>query len=146
MKPKQYVPTEFLMDALQAHENYSDFLKANEDVLGQEDFKIAIRLRMFETGREISEIFKAAHLRPSYAYQILNGQRQPTRDKIIQFAFGMALDLDATNLLLSSATKQPLYAKRKRDAVIIFSLLHNQSIEVVNDNLVAQGFEALYKD
>ncbi len=146
MKPKQYVPTETLMDALKAHENYVDFLRENESVLGLDDFKIAIRLRMFETGKELGDIFKAAHLKTSYAYQILNGQRQPTRDKILQFAFGMSLNIEKTNQLLSCATKQPLYAKRKRDAAIIFAILHSQSIETLNEHLILQGFEPLYTD
>lgn len=146
MKQKTYVPTQHLVEALQAHDSFAEFLKENQEGLGQEDFKIHIRLRMFECGLELAEIFNRAHLKPSYAYQILNGQRRPTRDKIIQFAFGMGLGLDAANQLLSSATKQTLYAKRTRDAAIMHALIHGQSIESLNQHLKSQALEPLYAE
>lgn len=144
MKSKTYVPTQHLVDALNAHESFADFLKANEPMLGQDDFKINIRLRVFESGQEISEIFERGRLKPSYGYQLLNGQRRPTRDKILQLAFGLQLNLEATNQLLSSATKQPLYAKRTRDAAIMHALLHSQGIDTLNQHLIKCHLEPLF--
>lgn len=146
MKPKSYIPTELLLEDLKVHEDYEEFLKTHKDALGQEDFKIALRLKMFECGDDLNVIFQRGQLKQSYAYQILNGQRAPTRDKIIQFAFGMKLGLEETNALLSTATKEPLYAKRPRDAAIIHALLHKQRIGQVNAQLLDLHLTPLYRE
>ena len=44
----------------------------------------------------------------NYAYQLFNGTRKPSRDKVIQLAFGFGLSVDDTQELLKVARQAPL--------------------------------------
>ena len=43
-------------------------------------------------------------------------------DKLIALCFGMMLDIDETDDLLKYAGYNPLYARNKRDSIIIFAI------------------------
>lgn len=57
-------------------------------------------------------------------HQLFNGTRKPSRDKVIQLAFGFGLDMEQTQQLLKAAQKSPLYPKIKRDAAILYCIMH----------------------
>ena len=46
----------------------------------------------------------------------------PSRNKLLQIAFAMNLDLDSTQKLLKIANVGILYPRIKRDSIIIFAL------------------------
>ena len=69
-----------------------------------------------------AQLIRSAHIERTYGYQILNGTRNPSRDKLLQLAFGLGLSLEETQNLLKRSEKSPLYAKVKRDAVCMFGL------------------------
>lgn len=69
-------------------------------------------------------VIKAANLERSVGYQIFNGYRRPRRDNIICIAIGMHLTLDETQNLLRVAQHGDLYPKNRRDAALIFCILH----------------------
>jgi len=81
-----------------------------------------------------SEVIKSSCLDRVYAYQILNGTRTPSRDKLIQFAFGMKLTLDETQTLLKYNGMAPLYAKNRRDSIILFAI--NERATVIELNIM----------
>ena len=67
-----------------------------------------------------SQIVKNSGLDRVYAYQILNGTRTPSRDKLIQLSFGMRLDFKEVQHLLKYNGFAPLYMHNRRDSIIIF--------------------------
>ncbi|NLG96622.1 MAG: hypothetical protein GX491_04600 [Chloroflexi bacterium] len=73
------------------------------------------------------QIIRKAGIERTYGHQLFNGTRKPSRDKVIQLAFGFKLDLDDTQKLLQIAQKNPLYPKIKRDAAIIFCITHHKN-------------------
>ena len=75
----------------------------------------------------------------TYGHQLFSGKRKPSRDKVIQFAFGFGLDVEETQQLLKIAQKPSLYPKLKRDAAIIYCLSRN--IEIAEVQNVLTGFE-----
>ncbi len=144
MKEKPYISTQLLVDALKAHESYEEFAENHKNELGLDHFKLALRRRLANSESDLNGIFARSQLAPSYAYQIFNGTRMPSRDKIIQLAFGLNLNLEEANTLLQSGIKQPLYAKIPRDSIIMFALIHQHSIEVLNQDLIAKRQTPLY--
>ncbi|MDP3446498.1 MAG: helix-turn-helix transcriptional regulator [Eubacteriales bacterium] len=64
----------------------------------------------------------------NYAYQLFNGIRKPSRDKVIQLAFGFGLDVDGAQELLKIARQAPLYPKIPRDIVILRCLHEKRSV------------------
>lgn len=90
-----------------------------------------------------SEVIKRSGLNRVYAYQILSGKKSPSRDKLIAFCFGLQLDVDETNALLKSAGMTTLYARNKRDAIVIYAINSGKTVFAVNDLLFENGFDIL---
>ena len=64
----------------------------------------------------------------TYGHQLFIGKRKPSRDKVIQLAFGFMLSIDETQELLQVARKSQLYPRIKRDAAIMYALERGVSI------------------
>ena len=91
-----------------------------------------------------SQVVRMANLNSTYGYQIFTGGRaKPSRDKILQIAFAMALSLRETNRALEAAGVSTLYCKDRRDAIIIFCLDRGCSLQKVNEELYRFGEETI---
>jgi hypothetical protein len=88
-------------------------------------------------------IIEKADIERTYGHQLFNGTRTPSRDKVLQLAFGFELDFDETQKLLTVARKSILYPKIKRDAVIIYALNHGYDIVAVQTSLFDLSLPAL---
>lgn len=82
-----------------------------------------------------SQVVHMANLNETFGYQIFTGARNPSRDKVLQIAFAMALTLRETNRALEAAGVSSLYSKDRRDAIIIFCLDRGCSLQKVNEEL-----------
>ena len=51
-----------------------------------------------------SQVVRMANLNETFGYQIFTGARNPSRDKVLQIAFAMALTLRETNRALEAAS------------------------------------------
>ena len=56
-----------------------------------------------EKGLERSRVVRMANLNDTFGYQIFQGTRHPSKDKVLQIAFAMALTLRETNRALKAA-------------------------------------------
>ena len=90
-----------------------------------------------------SQIIKKTTLERTYAYQIMNGTKNPNQDKVIQLALALRLDLNDTNRLLTLSRNKSLYPKIKRDALIIYCLKNHYSVMQTNDLLDEYHFQIL---
>ena len=90
-----------------------------------------------------SEFIKRTNLERTYAYQIINGTRLASKDKVLQCAFALKLDLHDTNVLLTLSNNQNLYPKIKRDALIIFGINRQYNLLKMNDLLDEYQFSIL---
>lgn len=90
---------------------------------------------MIDKNLEKSDIIKDSLIPRTYAYQIFQGSKQAGRDKVLQLAFAMKLDLEETNRLLTIAHHNHLYAKQQRDAIIIFALSNKYTLMATNELL-----------
>ena len=80
----------------------------------------------------------------TYVYQIFDGKRgNPDRDKLICIARAMQLDLKETDRVLKVSGKSELYAKDRRDSVIIFAVNKGLNIHGTNDLLFELGERTL---
>ena len=78
------------------------------------------------TEKKPEQVIKQAGIERTYGHQLFNGTRRPSRDKVIQLAFGLKLDLDGTQKLLQIAEKSHLYPKIKRDAAVMYCINHQK--------------------
>lgn len=96
--------------------------------------------RMLEKkGLKRSRVVRMANLNETFGYQIFTGARNPSRDKVLQIAFAMALSLRETNRALMAAGASSLDPKCRRDAIIIFCIDQGCSLQKVNEELYRLG-------
>lgn len=79
-----------------------------------------------------------------YLHQVFSGRRNPSRSRLICLCFGLKATIDETQSMLKQCGYAELYPKNKRDAIILFGLLHNKSLFDVNDMLYDQEAETLF--
>ncbi|WP_294581187.1 helix-turn-helix transcriptional regulator [uncultured Thomasclavelia sp.] len=96
------------------------------------DFVSYLETLLLQKNISKSSLIKMTNLNRTYAYQIFNGQKNPSRNKVIQIALALQLEINETNNLLSLSDNGYLYPKVKFDAVILYALKHKQSIMDTN--------------
>lgn len=74
-----------------------------------------------EKGLERSHVVRMADLNETFGYQIFTGARHPSRNKVLQIAFAMALTLKETNRALTAAGVSVLNCEDRRDAISFFA-------------------------
>ena len=77
-----------------------------------------------ESGMKHEAVIARSGIERSYGHRLFNGTRNPSRDTVLQLAFGLGLDCDGAQQLLKVAGASTLHPKVKRDAVIAYCL-HN---------------------
>ena len=82
-----------------------------------------------------ADVIKTSGLNKVYGYQIFSGIKNPSRDKLLAIAVAMKLSLDECQQLLRIARVNELYAKNKRDSIIIFGLVKQLDITEPSDLL-----------
>lgn len=90
-----------------------------------------------------SDVIREAQLNETYGYQIFMGQRKPSRDKVLALAFAMGCSLTEAGRLAQAAGVNPLYAKNRRDAILIFCLDNKYNLLRANEELYRFGEETL---
>lgn len=129
--------TEELLDELLEAPSIDGFLEGHECV----SRTLASYLNELLEAKRLkrSQVVRMANLNETFGYQIFTGARNPSRDKVLQIAFAMALTLRETNRALEAAGVSSLYSKDRRDAIIIFCLDRGCSLQKVNEELYRFG-------
>lgn len=133
--------TEELLSELLDAPTIDGFVAKN--VLGHRKLGEYLEELLEQKGLKRSQVVHMANLNETFGYQIFTGQRNPSRNKVLQIAFAMALSLRETNRALEGAGASSLYSKDRRDAIIIFCLDRGCSLQKVNEELYRFGEETL---
>ena len=72
--------------------------------------------------RKLADIIRDSGLDRKYAYAVANDTRNANRDKIIALCFAAGMNQDEMNHALIYAGHNALYARNKRDAIIILAI------------------------
>jgi hypothetical protein len=135
--------TSALLRGLLRTPDLGEYLESYTAEMGTLSFNIYITEICKTTGQIPEQVIKCAGIERTYGHQLFNGTRKPSRDKVIQLAFGFHLDLDGTQKLLQVAQKNPLYPKIKRDAAIVHCISHRKEILETQSILQALGLTLL---
>lgn len=86
-----------------------------------------------------SSLAKRANISEVYLHQVFAGQRNLSRNRLLCVCIGLSATLDETQNLLQKGGHAQLYAKNKRDTVVMFGLLHRMDLDAINDRLLTVG-------
>ena len=103
------------------------------------DFKTIINGMLLERDISIAELQRRSCVARTYIYQIMDGTRNPGRDKVICIALALEIPLDETARLLKITGNAILYPKNRRDAIIIYSINNKLSVPDCNRLLTKYG-------
>jgi hypothetical protein len=123
--------------------NLERFLEGNSTEMEIPLFHIYISELCRTMGQVPERVIKMASIERTYGHQLFNGTRKPSRDKVIQLAFGFGLGVDEAQRLLKIAQKSLLYPKIKRDAVILYCLNNQKNIIETQSVLETLGLTLL---
>lgn len=136
--------TEELENKLSDITNFSDYLEENsEQLISDTALSEYLEKLIEETGCKKADIIKQTNLNRAYVYQIFEGRKMPSRDKLISIAIGMGLDFGHIQKLLKYAGLRHLYARDMRDAAIIFAVKNGYTFDETNCTLYEQGLRIL---
>ncbi len=133
--------TKELLDVLKNTKSIDDYL--SNELSSPTDVELTQLLEAALVNHNISkaDAIKASGLARTYAYQIFQGIKQPSRDKLLCLCIGIKMDVEEVQSMLRICDYPPLYAKKERDSVILFALMKKLSITDTNELLYAQNME-----
>lgn len=139
-----YKTTDDLQQELLNAPDLDRFLEDNENKFNHEDVPTLLNA-MYER-KDISKatLAKRAGMSSVYLHQVFSGRRNPSRNRLLCICLGMGASLDETQNLLKLSGMGLLYPKDRRDAIIIYGLIHEKNLFEVNDKLFIEHEETLY--
>ena len=135
--------TEELLNEIKQTKEIEKFIENNSEEFRSEPLHELISDIIDRKGLKKPQVVARSGLNRVYAYQIIQGKRVPSRDKLLALCFGLQLSLDESNELLKAAGFSQLYVRNKRDSLIIFAINGGKSIFAVNELLFENSFEIL---
>ena len=129
------VNTNTLMKRLFKAADLDTYFQKNEYQMEAPDFYTLLKSLCEQREMLPAHVIEQAQIERTYGHQLFNGTRRPSRDKVLQLAIGLGLDVDETQALLRAAGKSLLYPRLKRDAVILYGLQKGLPILTVQEIL-----------
>lgn len=131
--------TSALLQKLFVAQDLQTFIRQNEQDMQVPTFHEYIVRLCIEQNSIPEHIIKRASIDRTYGHQLFNGTRKPSRDKVIQLAFGFGMTVEEAQKLLKIADKSPLYPKIKRDAIILHCL--DKHKDILETQVILHAFE-----
>ena len=85
-----------------------------------------------EKGMSTADVQKRSGIDRTYIYQIMDGTKHPGRDKIVAIAIASGMALAECQRALEIAQEGILYAKSRRDSLIIYAINKKMNIMELN--------------
>ncbi|MBR6548012.1 MAG: XRE family transcriptional regulator [Clostridia bacterium] len=138
-----YIKTDDLLGSLRNTTTLDDYLTSQKQHFLDTELPGLLERLCDQKQMSKAQVFHGAELNEIYGYQIFAGKRRPSRDKLLCIGLSLGLNEDEMQSLLKSAEMAPLYPKLKRDSIILFGFMKNQSVMEVNQSLFANNLETL---
>lgn len=127
--------TEELAHEIKSATDINDYLDANNDNLLTITLAEYLNTLLSQKKIRKADVIRGSLLSRAYVYKIFAGEKIPSRDKLIALAFGLGLSDSETQKMLKISGNLELYARNKRDALLLFALQRHKSILEVNELL-----------
>lgn len=145
-KETSTLTTQELLKILHMARNVSELQEYTENLSinsGFQTFAEYLWYILREKGITESTLIRDSQIQRTYAYQILNGTKNPGRDKVIALCLAARMNFEETQRALILADLGQLYPRRHRDSILIFALEHNLDVQQTNELLFEEQEEIL---
>lgn len=138
------INTNDLKQELMDTPDLDEFLSENSENFNSDTAAELLNRLLAEKNISKAALAKQSGLSEVYLHQIFAGKRNPSRNRLICLAYGIGATLDETNELLKLCGVAQLYSANRRDAIIIFGIVHGVSLFEINDKLFTEDEETLF--
>ena len=107
------------------------------------DLSSYVRTILDRKSMSIADMQKKSGIDRTYIYQIMDGSKNPGRDKIIAIAIACQMTIAECQRALEIAREGILYAKSRRDSLVIYAVNKKLSIMELNALLEEYDFPPL---
>ncbi len=135
--------TDELGSSLMAAPDLDAFLTENGESFHRESSQELLQQLFLHTNLSKAELARRSGISAVYLHQLFAGRRNPSRNRLICLAVGLSATPEQTQALLRRAGQAELYPRDRRDAIILYGIAHQKSIQQINDDLFVQGEETL---
>lgn len=135
--------TSELLDILKQSPKIEDYMEEELENLVETTLDLYLKKLLTEKNISASNMIRLSGLDRTYTYQILEGKKHPSRDKLLAIGFALKLTFEEMQTMLKSTGYPPLYARIRRDSIIIFALKHGSSLIDTNELLYQFDFELI---
>lgn len=127
-----------LQEELTSTASLNCFLQKNREQFVSQPFCKLLQNMFLRSGLSKAVLAKRSGTSEVYLYQIFSGARTPSRDRVLCLCIGLNAQLEQTQELLKQSSYAQLYVKNRRDAIIIYGLLHQMDLNQINDMLFCE--------
>ncbi len=127
-KSTKKASTSTLWEQLFKAPSVRSYLSQNAAGLGLPTFAAYICELCREKSEVPEHIIRRAGLERSFGHQLFRGDRNPSRNTVLQLAFGFQANVEETQALLRHAGRSQLYPRIRRDAAIGYCLENGCSL------------------
>ncbi len=128
---------------------FKKYCEDNKDSMNSEknSFPVYIKELLYEKGITQQTVFLDGDIPERYGYKLLSGEKRTRqRDVILRICYAANLTLEETQRALKKYGMPELYAKVRRDAMLMIAFNERPgSVYDVNSLLEENGFEPLRK-
>lgn len=122
------ISTSELWEKLFESSSVERFLASNGNVRKLPSFSEYICMLTKEKSEKAETVIKRGEIESSFGHKLFSGTRNPSRDTVLQLAFGLELNVEETQQLLKVARATALHPRVNRDAIIAHCLENHRSI------------------
>jgi DNA-binding phage protein len=99
---------------------------------------------MIDNNEKKSNIINKTGLSKSIVYKVFSGEKHPSKDTVLQIGISISCILEQMQELLKLSGNGQLYAKNRRDSIIIHGILNKKSVHDINYLLIDNNEKELF--
>lgn len=134
---------ELLKQLCNKETEFSEFVNRAENSFIKKDLNSSWLDCIKKSKLSKADIINKSDIGYTYFYDILRGEKCPSRDKIVRLILAMELELDDCQKMLKLYNWAPLYAKDKRDSAMIYAVNNGFSVWQLDELLAENKLELL---
>lgn len=135
-----------ILSSANREKELSEYIDRLEEIPRASSFHSYLLSLLEEKALKKADLVKKSGLERTYCYQLLNGTRRPGRDNAILLCIAAGLNLTETQRALEISNLGILYAKNRRDAILIFCINKCLSVADTEELLDRFGEKTLRDD
>lgn len=131
--------TSMLWDILFKAPSAENYLDEYSEEMMPVPFHLYISALCKSQGEVPDRVIRRADIEKSFGHSLFRGGRRPSRDTVLQLAFGFRADIELTQELLKHAGHSQLYPRVCRDVVISYCLIRKMRFFEAQDLLLEKN-------